>query len=175
MRRLHLHLLADEGLEASSGAVECVALGHGKNGGMSERARSAAAGAVAAAVWGLAEPLDRALLRHDYSDIALLGKLLTRGRRWRAAGFAVHAANGALFGLAFSEVRRRVAVEPRRLGVAMALAEHAALFPLGALVDRYHPARGEPGVVRVFSWPAFAQATWRHALFGWLLGRLARA
>jgi hypothetical protein len=56
----------------------------------------------------------------------------------------------------------------------MALAEHAALFPLGAVVDRRHPARGEAGVVRVFSAPAFVQATLRHALFGVLLGRLAR-
>ena len=54
----------------------------------------------------------------------------------------------------------------------MAIAEHLALFPLGALVDRYHPARGEPGLPPRHG-QAFAQATWRHALFGWVLGRLA--
>ena len=53
-------------------------------------------------------------------------------------------------------------------------AEHAALFPLFYFVDRYHPARGEPGVPRAFkSKRAFGQATWRHALFGVVLGRLA--
>ncbi|MDF2751505.1 MAG: hypothetical protein K0T00_2681, partial [Gaiellaceae bacterium] len=57
--------------------------------------RSAAAGAAAAIAWGLAEPLDRRALRYDYSDVALLGKAVTRGPHWRAAGFAVHAANGA--------------------------------------------------------------------------------
>jgi hypothetical protein len=138
------------------------------------RLRAAAAGAVAATVWGLAEPLDQRLLRCDYSDIAVLGKAVTRGSRWRAAGFAIHAANGAIFGLVFDELRRRVSVEPRKLAVAMALAEHSALFPLGALVDRYHPARGEPGVAPVLtSRRAFAQATWRHLLFGTVLGRLA--
>ena len=64
-------------------------------------ARSAAAGAAAATVWGLQEPLDRAAFRSGYSDIALLGKLVTRGSGWRAAGFGIHAANGAAFGLAF--------------------------------------------------------------------------
>nr|MBA3244459.1 hypothetical protein [Actinomycetota bacterium] len=45
---------------------------------------SAVAGAVAATAWGLVEPLDRRLFRSDYSDIALLGKAVTRGPRWRA-------------------------------------------------------------------------------------------
>jgi hypothetical protein len=137
------------------------------------RARAAAAGASAAAVWALQEPLDRRVFRHDYSDVALLGKAFTRGRNWRRIGFAVHCANGAAFGLAFDEARLRLEVDPRRLAVGMALGEHLTLFSLGALVDRYHPARGEPGVVSVFGKRAFAQATWRHALFGWVLGRLA--
>jgi hypothetical protein len=138
------------------------------------RRRAAAAGAVAATIWGLLEGLDRRLLRHDYSDIAVLGKFATRGPHWRAAGFAIHAGNGAIFGLAYDEARGRLRLKSRRLALVMALVEHAALFPLGALVDRYHPARGEPGVARLFSARALLQATWRHAVFGWLLGRLAR-
>ena len=56
----------------------------------------------------------------------------------------------------------------------MALAEHLTLYPLSWFVDRYHPARGDPGDPRLLSNPrAFAQATWRHALFGVVLGRLA--
>jgi hypothetical protein len=138
------------------------------------RLRAAAAGAAAATVWGLAEPLDKRLLGCDYSDVALLGKAVTRGRRWRAAGFALHAANGAVFGLVFDELRPRVPVGPRKLAVAMALAEHASLYPLCALIDRYHPARGEPGIPPLMRNPrAFAQATWRHLLFGTVLGRLA--
>ena len=128
---------------------------------------------MAATIWGLAEPLDQRLLHYDYSDVAVLGKAVTRGPRWRAAGFAVHAANGALFGLVFDELSRRVPVGPRKLAVAMALAEHSALFPLGALVDRYHPARGEPGIPSLIGRRPFAQATWRHLLFGAVLGRLA--
>ena len=72
-------------------------------------------------------------------------------------------ANGVLFGLAFDTLRRRVAVEPRRLALGLALAEHVAAWPVLLVLDR-----------RVAASPrAFAQGTYRHALFGLLLGRLA--
>jgi hypothetical protein len=135
--------------------------------------REAAAGAVAAVVWGAQEPLDQRVFHCDYSDVALLGKAVSR-THWRSVGFAAHAVNGAVFGLIYGAVRRRVPLGPSRLAVSMALAEHAALYPLSYLVDRYHPARGEPGIPPLLTNPrAFAQATWRHALFGWVLGRLA--
>ena len=124
---------------------------------MPPRIRAAAAGAVAALVWGLQEPLDRRVFGCDYSDVEFLG----RGRR--SLGFAVHAANGALFGVAFDAARRRVDIDQRRLGLGLALAEHIALWPVLGLVDRQ----------LVTSPRAFAQATYRHALFGVLLGRLA--
>ena len=141
---------------------------------VSGRLRSAAAGATAATVWALQEPLDQRLLRCDYSDVAVLGKALTRGTGWRAAGLAIHALNGALFGLAHYELCRMLPVASRKLALGMALAEHVSLYPFCSLVDRYHPARGEPGIPPLLTnWRAFTQATWRHALFGTLLGRLA--
>jgi hypothetical protein len=124
---------------------------------MSPRARAAAAGAVAALVWGLQEPLDRRVFGCDYSDVLFLG----RGRR--SLGFAVHMANGALFGIAFDTGRQRVDVDQRRLALALALGEHVVLWPFISLVDRD----------LVTSPRAFAQATYRHALFGFILGRLA--
>jgi hypothetical protein len=141
---------------------------------MTSRARAAAAGAAAATVWGLLEPLDQQLFRCEYSDIALLGKAVTRRPWWRPLGFAIHAANGAVFGLAYDRLRRSSSAGPGRLAVGMALGEHLALYPLNAVVDRFHPARGEPGLPPLLSSPrAFAQATWRHLLFGLVLGRLA--
>jgi hypothetical protein len=116
-----------------------------------------AAGAAAAVIWGLQEPLDRRVFGCDYSDVDFLG----RGRR--SVGFVVHAANGALFGLAFDLVRQRVDLDQRRLAIGLALAEHMALWPLVVVVDR--------GLLT--SPRAFAQATYRHTLFGILLGRLA--
>ncbi|HEU5243089.1 MAG TPA: hypothetical protein VFU33_01700 [Gaiellaceae bacterium] len=129
---------------------------------------AAKAGAIAALAWAAVEPLDRRVLRHDYSDVAVLGKAVTRSRGWPLAGLAMHAANGAVFGLAYERARRRGAS-----AVTMALAEHTVLFPLGAIVDRRHPARGAKGVAPLWSKRAFAQATFRHLLFGALLGHLA--
>jgi hypothetical protein len=135
----------------------------------------ALAGALAAAAWGLLEPVDRRLLRCDYSDVLLLGKTVTRGRLARPVGFAIHTANGVLFGLAFEQARRRLPIPKARLALGMALAEHVALYPLSYFVDRYHPARGEEGIPPLLTNPrAFAQATVRHALFGVVLGRLSR-
>jgi hypothetical protein len=124
---------------------------------MSPRVRAAAAGAVAALVWGLQEPLDRRVFGCDYTDVLFLG----RGRR--SLGFAVHMANGALFGITFDTARQRVDVDQRRLALALALGEHLALWPFISVVDRD----------LVTSPRAFAQATYRHALFGFILGRLA--
>lgn len=141
---------------------------------MSRRSRAAGAGAAAATVWGLLEPLDQRLLRCDYSDIAVLGKAVTRGRHWRLAGFVLHAGNGAVFGLAYDELRRRLRANSRRLALGLALAEHLTLYPLCYFIDRYHPARGKPGIPPLLeNSRAFAQATWRHAVFGTVVGRLA--
>jgi hypothetical protein len=120
---------------------------------VSSRARAAAVGAGAALVWGALEPLDRRLFRCDYSDVELLG----RGSRGR--GFALHALNGAVFGVVFHELRKRRPVS----AVGLALAEHVALWPLIGLFDRE----------LVASPRAFAQSTVRHAMFGALLGRWA--
>ena len=135
--------------------------------------RGGAAGAVAALIWAAQEPIDQRIFRCDYSDVALLGKGVTRGRGWRTAGLLIHAINGALFGIAFDRVRGSVPIRPQRLALTMALAEHVALYPLSWFVDRYHPARGAEGIPPLLrNWRAFAQATWRHALFGLLLSRL---
>jgi hypothetical protein len=137
------------------------------------RPRAAGAGAAAALVWAALEPVDKRILRNDYSDVAVLGKLVTRTRAWPIVGIAFHAVNGAVFGIAFDEARRRTSLPPRRLALGLALAEHVALFPLSYLVDRKHPARGGPGIGQLLNRRGFAQATARHALFGVVLARLA--
>ena len=171
--RLDLEPLADEHLQAAGRTVQGIAFGHVGNNRLVGRVRSAAAGALAAAVWAAQEPLDQRVVGYDYSDVALLGKAVTRGPAWRSVGLGIHMANGALFGLVYHEARTRLRVDPMRLALGMATAERLALFSLGALVDRYHPARGEPGLPPIFTKRAFVQATWRHGLFGWTLGRLA--
>jgi len=136
---------------------------------MNDAVRFAAAGAAAASVWALLEPLDRRLFRYDYSDVAVLGKFVTRGAAWRSVGLVLHTANGAAFGLVYREAKERRGWS----ALKVAMLEHVALYPLSALVDRKHPARGSEGVPKLMTPRAFGQATLRHAVFGVLLGRLA--
>jgi hypothetical protein len=138
---------------------------------LSRTLNGALAGAVAAAVWAVQQPLDRRAFGSSYDDVELLGKLVTRGPEWPAVGTAMHMLNGAVFGAAYASVRPLLPGPPVALGMGAALAEHLALWPLGRLSDAYHPARDEleplTGNAR-----AFAQAAWRHALFGVVLGAL---
>jgi hypothetical protein len=128
--------------------------------GVDRRIRAVLAGATAAIMWGLQEPVDKRLFRCDYSDVAVLGKGITRSEAWPLVGLGIHAVNGAVFGVAFYEVRRRVSFDSRRLALGMALAEHLVLFPLTYFVDRFHPARGESGVPPLFrNRRAFGQAS----------------
>ena len=129
----------------------------------------ALAGAVAAGVWAAQQPLDQRVLRSGYDDVELLGKAITREREWPVVGLALHVQNGAALGAVYAQLKPFLPGPPVVRGMLTGLGEHVALWPLTRLVDSYHPARRdlEPltGNAR-----AFAQATWRHALFGALLG-----
>lgn len=138
---------------------------------MSRAARGAAAGAAAAAAWALQQPLDKRVLGTRYDDVELLGKMVTRGPAWPVAGYAMHAGNGAMFGATYAMLRPRVPGPPVALAFALAMAEHFGFWPLGRLIDRYHPARRELEPLRG-NLRALAAATWRHALFGVALGVL---
>jgi hypothetical protein len=133
----------------------------------------ALAGAAAASVWAAQQPLDKRLFRSDYDDLELLGKLVARDSSWPLAGIALHVQNGIIFGAVYSQLRPFIPGPPAARGIVAALAEHLATWPLARLTDRYHPARGdlpELGGNR----RAFAQALWRHVLFGAVLGELER-
>jgi hypothetical protein len=135
--------------------------------------RGALAGAVAAGVWAAQQPLDRKLFGVDYDDTELLGKLVTRGPAWAPVGAAMHVANGAVFGALYANVAPRLPLPSWARGPAAALAEHVGTWPLTGVADQLHPARGD--LPRLMSSPrAFAQATWRHLLFGVVLGELER-
>jgi hypothetical protein len=136
-------------------------------------ARGAVAGAVAAGVWALQQPLDQKVFGVRYDDTALLGKAVTRGRAWPVVGLALHLANGAVFGAVYASVARRTPLPAWARGPAAGLTEHVAGWPLVALTDRVHPARDELPALRG-NRRAFAQATWRHLLFGVVLGELER-
>ena len=135
--------------------------------------KGALAGAVAAGVWAAQQPLDKRVFGSRYDDVELLGKAVTRGPGWYPVGLAIHLQNGALFGALYANVAPLVPVPVHLRGVLAALAENFGSWPLVRLSDRVHPARDElpplTGDLR-----ALAQATWRHVLFGVVLGELER-
>ena len=136
--------------------------------------RGGLAGGVAAAVWAAQQPLDKRVFETGYDDVELLGKLVTRGDRWPAAGLALHVQNGMLFGAVYAQLKPFMPGPPVLRGVASGLAEHVTTWPLTRVVDRYHPARRDLEPLDG-NWRAFAQAAWRHALFGAVLGVLEQA
>lgn len=140
---------------------------------LSRTLRGALAGASAAAVWAVQQPLDRLVFRVPYDDTELLGKLVTRGPAWPYAGAALHLANGAVFGAAYALAVPALPLPAWAKGPAAGLTEHLLSWPGTRFTDRFHPARSELPAL----WgdrAAFAQATWRHLLFGTVLGELER-
>ena len=135
--------------------------------------RGAVCGAVAAAVWAFQQPLDKLVFASTYDDVELLGRLVARGDGWYPAGLAFHVQNGAVFGATYSIVAPALPLPAMVRGPAAALAEHLALWPLVGVTDRAHPARQRLPVLSG-NRRAFAQATWRHLLFGIVLGELER-
>lgn len=136
-------------------------------------ANGAIAGGLAAAVWAAQQPADKRAFHSGYDDVELLGKLVTRRDGWPLAGIALHLGNGAVFGAVYSQLRPFIPGPLRTRAVTMAMAEHLALWPVGRLVDRYHPARDELTPLTRNA-RAFAQATARHLIFGLVLGELER-
>ena len=135
--------------------------------------RGALCGAIAAVVWALQQPLDKAVFASRYDDVEVLGRAVRNGSGWYPIGLALHAQNGAVFGAMYANVAPALPIAPVLRGPAMALTELVATWPLAALSDRFHPARDQlPPLYR--SGRAFAQAAWRHILFGLLLGELDR-
>jgi hypothetical protein len=135
--------------------------------------RGALAGTIAAGAWAAQQPLDKRAFALRYDDVELLGRAVTRGRGWYPIGLALHLGNGALFGAVFATFAPGLAIPQRARGPIAGLAEHLASWPLVHLSDRVHPDRARLPALGG-SRRAFVQASWRHLLFGAVLGELER-
>ena len=131
---------------------------------------AAIAGATAAAVWIAAEPITRRLAGGTHRELRLISGLLAGKRGGNALGLAVHLANGAAFGVAFS----RLGGYGIGRAVLAAQAENAILWPGMAVADRVHPD------ARSGTWPSLltdrgtiVQEIGGHLVFGVVLGVLA--
>jgi len=135
--------------------------------------RGALAGATAAAVWWAQQRPDMRVFGVPYDDAELLGTAVTRGPASRPLGIVLHVANGAAFGAVYANVAPLMPLPAWAKGPAAGMAEHLASWPAVTLVDRFHPARDRLPTLGG-NRAAFAQATWRHLLFGTVLGEVER-
>ena len=119
-------------------------------------------------------PLDQRVFGVPYPDEELLGKAVDPrpGVACRSA-IAMHVSTARCSAPSTRTSRPRCRVPAWARGPAAGLAEHLATWPLTLLIDERHPARDEmPQLADTAR--AFAQATWRHLLFGVILGELER-
>jgi hypothetical protein len=122
-------------------------------------------------VWAAQQPLDKRVFGVDYDDADLLGRLVrAKGPATHPVGLALHVANGALFGAVYANVAPSLPGPGALRGAAAGLAEHLASWPGMIVVDRM-----DLGFETLWGNPrAFGQATWRHLLFGAVMGELER-
>jgi hypothetical protein len=133
--------------------------------------RGALAGAAAGAVWIAQQPLDKRVFGVDYDDALLLGRLARLdGPAAAIGGFAMHVANGAVLGALYANVAPSLPLPRALRGPAVVMVEHLASWTLTPVIDRL-----DLGFPKLWgNNAAFAQATYRHLLFGVLMGELER-
>ena len=114
------------------------------------------------------------LLRTVYAEMSADVEALDAGLR------AIAASPLRIVLLHYAPVAATLEGEPREIWaflgserLATPIAEHLATWPLTIAVDRVHPARDEMPRLSA-SGRAFAQATWRHLVFGIVMGELER-
>jgi len=138
-----------------------------------QTARGALAGAVAAVVWAAQQPLDQKVFGVPYDDCELLGAAVTDGPAVTPVGWALHTLNGAAFGAGYAALAPRLPLPSWARGPAVALVESTLAWPGTAFIPALHPRA--PRFPKLWgSRNAFLQATWRHLLFGVVLGELER-
>jgi hypothetical protein len=129
--------------------------------------RGALAGAAAGAIWIAQQPLDKRVFGVDYDDALLLGRLARLdGAAATIVGTAMHIANGAVFGAVYANIAPSLP-GPRWLrGPGVVMAEHLSSWTLMPVIDRL-----DLGFPKLWgNNAAFAQATYRHLLFGIVMG-----
>ena len=136
--------------------------------------RGALAGAAGAAVWAAQQPLDKKGVRRRVRRRRAARQALSRAsRRGCRSGSPRTSVNGAAFGAIYANVAPCLPgprAGPRRAARAgRALRDVAGDDPARPRASRRRRLPALWGNPR-----AFAQATWRHALFGFVLGELER-
>ena len=136
----------------------------------------AGAGALAAGAYLAAQGADLRLFANRTDDLAIHGRVFSADPlRWRTIGTVLHCTAGAALGVLYAGPPRRrltATLPPWAAGVLFLLAENTVLYPLLAIMHRYHPAWREEVLESYYQPLTAAQQVWRHVVFGIVLGAL---
>jgi hypothetical protein len=135
------------------------------------RQRGAIAGVIAAAVMVAVNLADMAVTKQRTNDIRLVGGLFPGARRaWPVFGTGIHLLNGAALGSLFALVQHGLPGPTWARGVIFGLVENFLLWPFLLMTDRIHPDV-KTGKLDRYNRPGpFAAATFRHIVYGAVLG-----
>ena len=111
--------------------------------------------------------------RCAYDDVELLGRFVTDGRAAYPIGLALHSPTAPCSARCTRTPRARCPFRPSLRGPLAGWPSTWRRGPGTAALTRVHPASGDLPELWG-SGRAFAQATWRHLLFGAVLGELER-
>lgn len=132
----------------------------------------AISGAIAGIVGGLAHAaingIDRRVLTYNADDLLLLGGVFSDDTRVaRIVGLGMHLNFAAIFGATYAIVLKPGNDnDAMKKGLGFALVEHVGLFPLGIMVDKYHPYVKSGECDPFFTWTSFVEASLRHIALG---------
>jgi hypothetical protein len=132
------------------------------------------AGLVAGLTFIGEELIDERLVGHVYSDMKLLGYVVTRkSPAWQIVAVLWHELNSVAFAFAYSRV-----IGPRlpgagwQRGLLMAMIENGVLWPFVYLANLVHPAVKSGAMPPIKGRRDFTVSTARHIAFGVVLGLL---
>lgn len=138
--------------------------------------KRAFSGAIAGVIGGLTHAamneVDRKILNYNADDLVLLGGVFTSDTALaRKIGIGMHLNFAAIFGATYAVLLQpKTDREAFRQGVTFAMTEHFGLFPLGILVDQFHPHIQRGTSERFFTPTSFVEASLRHLALGAGLG-----
>jgi hypothetical protein len=142
------------------------------NVGSAVAAGMAAGTAYLATMWA-----DNKLSSHHFNDLKLVGQIFTtKSPLWVIQGVVTHYGFSAVVALAYAAWGyRRLPGPPWLKGLLFLQIENTTLYPLAAIMDRFHAGVRSGQLPPVLKWKSYWGQVLRHVAFGVVLGALYKA
>ncbi len=120
---------------------------------------------------------DNKLSSHQFNDLKLVGQVFTtKSPLWIIQGVIIHYGFSLLVAVAYAGWAYRRLPGPRWLkGLLFLQIENTALYPLAAIMDKFHAGVREGQLPPIMKWKSYWGQLLRHVAFGVVLGMVYRA